>query len=79
MSKNFWLMKSEPDVSGLLINKKRLGPKELHGMELEIIKYQPAKNLKTMKKGDQCFLPFKYWQRDSWNCESYKRGLRRQN
>ena len=35
----YWLMKSEPDVWSI-DQQKKAGLKELHGMELEIIKQQ---------------------------------------
>ena len=48
----YWLLKSEPDVWS--INKqKKAGEK---GVPWDGVRnYQAAKNLKTMKKSDQCF------------------------
>ena len=52
MSKNFWLLKSEPDVWSI-DQQKKAGTK---GAAWDGVRnYQAAKNLKTMKKGDQCF------------------------
>ena len=52
MSKNYWLMKSEPDVWSIE-QQKKAGAK---GAAWDGVRnYQAAKNLKTMKKGDQCF------------------------
>ena len=52
MSKNYWLIKSEPDVWSL-DQQKKAGSK---GVPWDGVRnYQAAKNLKTMKKGDQCF------------------------
>jgi predicted RNA-binding protein with PUA-like domain len=52
MSKNYWLMKSEPDVWSI-DQQKKAGSK---GAPWDGVRnYQAAKNLKTMKKGDQCF------------------------
>ena len=49
---NYWLIKSEPDVWSLE-NQKKAGEK---GAPWDGVRnYQAAKNLKTMKKGDQCF------------------------
>ena len=49
---NYWLMKSEPDVWSI-DQQKKAGPK---GAAWDGVRnYQAAKNLKTMKKGDQCF------------------------
>ena len=48
----FWLMKSEPDVWSI-DQQIKAGNK---GAPWDGVKnYQAAKNLKTMKKGDQCF------------------------
>ena len=48
----YWLMKSEPDVWSLEQQEKS-GAK---GATWDGVRnYQAAKNLKTMKKGDQCF------------------------
>ena len=48
----YWLMKSEPDV-WLIDQQKKAGAK---GAPWDGVRnYQAAKNLKTMKKGDQCF------------------------
>ena len=52
MSRNFWLLKSEPDVWSI-DQQKKAGAK---GAAWDGVRnYQAAKNLKTMKKGDQCF------------------------
>ncbi len=49
---NYWLMKSEPDVWSIE-QQKKAGNK---GIAWDGVRnYQAAKNLKTMKKGDQCF------------------------
>ena len=48
----YWLMKSEPDVWSI-DQQKKAGTK---GAPWDGVRnYQAAKNLKTMKKGDQCF------------------------
>ena len=48
----YWLMKSEPDVWSI-DQQKKAGKK---GASWDGVRnYQAAKNLKTMKKGDQCF------------------------
>ena len=48
----YWLMKSEPDVWSI-DQQKKIGHK---GAAWDGVRnYQAAKNLKTMKKGDQCF------------------------
>ena len=52
MVKNYWLLKSEPDVWSLE-QQKKMGNK---GAPWDGVRnYQAAKNLKSMKKGDQCF------------------------
>ena len=52
MSKSYWLMKSEPDVWSI-DQQKNAGSK---GTPWDGVRnYQAAKNLKAMKKGDQCF------------------------
>ena len=49
---NYWLLKSEPDVWSI-DQQKKAGTK---GAPWDGVRnYQAAKNLKTMKKGDQCF------------------------
>ena len=49
---NYWLLKSEPDVWSI-DQQKKAGEK---GAPWDGVRnYQAAKNLKTMKKGDQCF------------------------
>ena len=49
---NYWLMKSEPDVWSI-DQQKKAGTK---GASWDGVRnYQAAKNLKKMKKGDQCF------------------------
>ena len=48
----YWLLKSEPDVWSIE-QQKKAGSK---GAAWDGVRnYQAAKNLKTMKKGDQCF------------------------
>ena len=48
----FWLIKSEPDVWSLS-QQRKAGSK---GVAWDGVRnYQAAKNLKNMKKGDQCF------------------------
>ncbi len=48
----YWLLKSEPDVWSI-DQQKKAGPK---GAPWDGVRnYQAAKNLKNMKKGDQCF------------------------
>ena len=48
----YWLMKSEPDVWSI-DQQKKTGSK---GAAWDGVRnYQAAKNLKSMKKGDQCF------------------------
>ena len=48
----YWLLKSEPDVWSI-DQQKKAGVK---GAAWDGVRnYQAAKNLKTMKKGDQCF------------------------
>ncbi len=52
MSKNYWLLKSEPDVWSIE-QQKKAGNK---GAAWDGVRnYQAAKNLKAMRKGDQCF------------------------
>ena len=52
MSKSYFLMKSEPDVWSI-DQQKKVGPK---GAPWDGVRnYQAAKNLKSMKLGDQCF------------------------
>ena len=52
MSKNYWLMKSEPDVWSI-DQQKKAGAK---GISWDGVRnYQAANNLKKMKKGDFCF------------------------
>jgi len=52
MSKSYWLLKSEPNVWSIE-QQKKAGPK---GAEWDGVRnYQAAKNLKSMKLGDQCF------------------------
>ena len=52
MSNNYWLLKSEPDVWSI-DQQKKMGNK---GAAWDGVRnYQAAKNLKLMKKGDQCF------------------------
>ena len=52
MSKNYWLLKSEPDVWSIE-QQKKAGKK---GAAWDGVRnYQAAKNLRNMKKGDQCF------------------------
>ena len=52
MGKKFWLIKSEPDVWSI-DQQKKAGSK---GTAWDGVRnYQAAKNLKLMRKGDQCF------------------------
>ena len=52
MIKNYWLLKSEPDVWSL-DQQKKMGNK---GATWDGVRnHQAAKNLKSMRKGDQCF------------------------
>ncbi len=52
MTKSYWLLKSEPDVWSL-DQQRKAGAK---GAPWDGVRnYQAAKNLKSMKKGDQCF------------------------
>ena len=52
MIKNYWLIKSEPDVWSI-DQQKKAGAK---GAPWDGVRnYQAAKNLKSMKKGDLCF------------------------
>ena len=52
MKKSYWLLKSEPDVWSIE-QQKRAGDK---GAPWDGVRnYQAAKNLKSMKNGDQCF------------------------
>ena len=52
MSKNYWLMKSEPDVWSIDQQKKA----GIKGATWDGVRnYQAAKNLSNMKKGDLCF------------------------
>ena len=52
MNKNYWLLKSEPDVWSIE-QQRKVGAK---GAAWDGVRnYQAAKNLKAMKKGDQCF------------------------
>jgi predicted RNA-binding protein with PUA-like domain len=49
---NYWLLKSEPDVWSIDQQKKA----GLKGAPWDGVRnYQAAKNLKSMRKGDQCF------------------------
>ena len=52
MIKNYWLLKSEPDVWSI-DQQKKIGNK---GTPWDGVRnYQASKNLKSMRKGDQCF------------------------
>ena len=52
MNKNYWLLKSEPDVWSIDQQEKMRNK----GAAWDGVRnYQAAKNLKSMKKGDQCF------------------------
>ena len=52
MSKNYWLLKSEPDIWSI-DQQKKTGNK---GAAWDGVRnFQAAKNLKSMKKGDLCF------------------------
>ena len=66
MSKNYWLLKSEPNVWSIE-QQKKVGVK---GTTWDGVRnYQAANNLREMKKKDLCFfLPLKYWKRNSWHC-----------
>ena len=49
---NYWLLKSEPDVWSIEQQKKA----GIKGAPWDGVRnYQAAKNLKSMKVGDQCF------------------------
>ena len=50
MKKNYWLLKSEPDAWSW-DNQVKEGASMWDGVR----NYQAAKNLKSMKKSDQCF------------------------
>ena len=52
MTKNYWLLKSEPDVWSI-DQQKKAGSKG--AMWDGVRNYQASKNLKSMKKGDKCF------------------------
>jgi len=52
VKRNYWLLKSEPDVWSIE-QQKKAGSK---GASWDGVRnYQAAKNLKLMRKGDQCF------------------------
>ena len=52
MNKNYWLLKSEPDVWSIELQRKA----GAQGAAWDGVRnYQAAKNLKSMKKGDLCF------------------------
>ena len=52
MSKNYWLLKSEPDVWSIEQQKKA----GIKGAAWDGVRnYQAANNLKSMQKGDLCF------------------------
>ena len=52
MNKNYWLLKSEPNVWSIE-QQKKAGTK---GAAWDGVRnYQAAKNLKSMKVGDRCF------------------------
>jgi predicted RNA-binding protein with PUA-like domain len=52
MSKNYWLLKSEPDVWSIDQQQKA----GIKGATWDGVRnYQAAKNLKKMRKGDLCF------------------------
>ena len=52
MKRNYWLLKSEPDVWSIE-QQKKAGSK---GASWDGVRnYQAAKNLRLMRKGDQCF------------------------
>ena len=52
MSKNYWLLKSEPDVWSIEQQKKA----GIKGAAWDGVRnYQAANNLRKMKKGDLCF------------------------
>ena len=52
MKRNYWLLKSEPDVWSIE-QQKKAGSK---GASWDGVRnYQAAKNLKLMRRGDRCF------------------------
>ena len=55
---NYWLLKSEPDVWSIEQQEKA---GENGAIWDGVRNFQAAKNLKNMKVGDLCFLPFEYW------------------
>jgi len=60
-----WLIKSEPNVWSI-DQQQKAGAK---GTAWDGVRnYQAANNLKQMSKGDLCFLSFKYWKGNCWNC-----------
>ena len=66
MKKQYWLLKSEPNVWSI-DQQKKVGAK---GATWDGVRnYQAANNLKKMKKGDYCFfLSFKHWKRNCGYC-----------
>ena len=67
--KQYWLLKSEPNVWSI-DQQKNAGAK---GVAWDGVRnYQAANNLKKMKIGDLCFLPFKYWKRNCGYSKSNK-------
>merc|ERR1711991_1252230 len=52
VKRNYWLLKSEPDVWSIE-QQKKAGSKGASWAGVR--NYQAAKNLKLMRKGDQCF------------------------
>ena len=59
----YWLLKSEPDVWSIEQQIKA----GIKGAPWDGVRnYQAASNLRKMKNGDLCFLPFKYWKRNCW-------------
>ena len=66
--KNYWLLKSEPDVWSFS-QQMKAGAK---GATWDGVRnFQAANNLRMMKKGDLCFLSFKYRKRNHWNSRSH--------
>ena len=62
----YWLLKSEPDVWSIDQQKKA----GIKGAPWDGVRnYQAAKNLKSMREGDQCFfLSFEHRTGNCWYC-----------
>ena len=69
MSKNYWLLKSEPDVWSI-DQQQKAGKKVHHGMELETIRL--ANNLEKMKKAILCFFYHSNIGKEIVGCRSHK-------